>query len=167
MGIGIEVPPSSNVANDPGHTFIYLQDGSGNVVSMLSFGPGTPIGATNKGQFEGGNLPGNAHWPLGGSASTWTFAITPQQLAAGEKAISDFKAHVPNYTPNMQCTSGALSIATKMGVSLPSGVGSITAREYGHTFYSGTVANPYTLNQQMTARFGPGKVVNTSVFPAP
>jgi RHS repeat-associated protein len=170
LGIGIEVPASSavqggvlNVAMDPGHTFLYLADASG-IVSVLSFGPGESIGVTNKSQFLAGNLPGNAAWPLSGNANTWSIAVTPKQLATGVAAIGAFKAQVPNYAPNMQCTSAVLSITAQMGVALPSGVGPVVAREYGVTAWSGNVANPYTLNQQMTATVGPPAVVNTSVF---
>ena len=97
-----------DVAQDPGHTFIYLVDASG-TAAMLSFGPGQPIGVTNKSQLLNGQLPGNAAWPLAGSANTWAIAVSQQQLSAGLAAIGAFKAQVPNYTPQMQCTSAALS----------------------------------------------------------
>jgi hypothetical protein len=77
FGIGVEAPADSavtngvlNVAKDTGHTFAYIKDANGNVVAMLSFGPGQPIGASNKGEFKSGDLPGNAHWPLSGNANT-------------------------------------------------------------------------------------------------
>jgi hypothetical protein len=174
LGIGIEVPDQSavngdvlNVAKDPGHTFVYVKDASGNIISMLSFGPGEPIGMSNKNIFKDGNLPGNAQWPLSGSASTWEIPITSKQMTTATKGIADFKASNSNYTPSMQCTSAALSIASKAGVNLPSGVGPVIARAYGVTAYSGSVANPYHLNRQMTAARGAPSVVNTSRFPAP
>jgi hypothetical protein len=174
LGIGIEVPKSSavrgnvlNVAEDSGHTFVYLRDQTSKVVSILSFGPGQQIGASNKDQFKNGNLPGDAHWSLSGSASTWESTITGPQLTVGKQAITDFKAHVPNYTPHVQCTTAALSIAKKVGLTLPSGVGPVVAEAFGRTFFRGNIANPYHLNQQMTAMYGPANVVSTSTFPAP
>jgi len=44
--------------------------------------------------------------------------------------IDAFKANPPNYTPTFQCTSAAVSMAAKIGVSLPSGVGPTKARKY-------------------------------------
>jgi hypothetical protein len=97
------------------------------------------------------------------------------QLNTASQAISQFKQNVPNYTTQMQCTSAALSIAAKAGVSLPRGVGPVAAREsrtvaghqIGVTLWKGNVANPYTLNQQMTAAHGAPTVVNASSFPIP
>jgi len=120
IGIGVEVPSAAAVQDgvldvhvDPGHTFVYFRDTPGTVVSILSFGP--PIGGisrSNKDPFLNGQLPGNAHWPLSGALSTWERDITSAQLAQGEQAIANFKAHVPHYTPTFQCTSAALSIGT-------------------------------------------------------
>jgi RHS repeat-associated protein len=173
LGIGIEPPDPSaikdgvlNVAVDPGHTFVYLKQ-LGSVTSILSYGPGEPIGTSNKSQFLKGTLKGNAHWPLSGSANTWKFPITAAQMNTAKQAITVFKSNVPNYTPQFQCAAGALSIAAKADVSLPSGVGPVIAREYGITFWSGNVANPYHLNQQMTAAHGAPVVVNTNSFPTP
>jgi hypothetical protein len=78
------------------------------------------------------------------------------------KAIADFKAHVPNYTITFQCATAALSIAQKVGLTLPSGIGPVTAP--GH---NQNVANPYHLSQQMTKRFGPPQVVGASAFTPP
>jgi len=173
LGIGIEVPSPSavrnnvlNVAVDAGHVFVYLKDSSGKVVSILSFGPSKNV-AFNQQLFKSGGLPGNAHWKLTGSANTWESTITLPQLTAGEDAITDFKAHVPNYTVDMQCTTAALSIAQKVGLTLPDGVGPVIAREMGTTYFSGQMANPYHLNQQMTQMYKSPQVVNTSTFPAP
>jgi hypothetical protein len=82
-------------------------------------------------------------------------------------AIAAFKGHVPNYTPNVQCTSVALSIAAKAGVNLPNGVGPVTAKAYGLTFYNSNVANPYHLNKQMITAHGAPTVVNANGFPTP
>jgi RHS repeat-associated protein len=173
LGIGIEVPASSavnnnvlNVANDPGHAFVYLKDSTGKVVSMLSFGPGQWI-LDNKDLFQTGGLAGNAHWSLTGSANTWESNITSAQLTTGIKAIADFKSNVPNFTPSFQCAAAALSIVQKVGLTLPNGVGPVVANKFGKTYFSGNVANPYHLNQQMTKQFGPPQVVKTSTFPAP
>ena len=181
LGIGIEpIDPAAvqnnvlNVAVDTGHTFVYIRN-LGVVTTMLSFGPGSQIGPNNIVQFLRGNLPGNAHWPLTGSTNTWEFPISTGQMNTAKQAISDFKAHVPNYTTTMQCTSAALSIATTAGVSLPSGVGPVIAREsrtwrghtVGVTLWHGDVANPYHLNKQMTEAQGAPTVVDTGTFPAP
>lgn len=163
-----------NVAVDPGHAFVYIKS-LGQVTSILSFGPGSPIGPSNIVQFLRGSLSGNAHWPLGGSANTWEFSIDKEHTDAAKKAISDFKDHVPNYTITSQCTSAALSVAAKAGLNLPSGVGPVIAREsrvvrgheIGVTLWSGNVANPYHLNQQMTEKYGSPTVVDTGTFPAP
>jgi len=181
LGIGIEpVDPSAvhnnvlNVAIDPGHAFVYIKN-LGQVTSILSFGPGAQIGPSNIVQFLRGGLAGNAHWPLGGSANTWEFPIDKEHTDAAKKAISDFKQNVPNYTITSQCTSAALTVAAKAGLSLPSGVGPVIAREsrvvrgheIGVTLWSGNVANPYHLNQQMIQSYGSPTVVNTGTFPAP
>ena len=169
LGIGIEVPAASavqgnvlDVAADPGHTFVYVADSSG--LTMLSFGPGQPIGVMNKTQFQSGNLPGNPSWPLSGNANVWTFPLTSEQLAAAKAAIDAFVAKVPNYTPTTQCTSAALSIAKATGLALPNGLGPVKAESYGVSVWSGNVANPFALNQQLTTAFGPPTVVNTSQF---
>jgi len=81
--------------------------------------------------------------------------------------MQDIKDHVPNYTPTSQCTSVALSVAAKSGVSLPNGVGPVIARSYHYTAYKGDAVNPYHLNKQMTAAHGPPTVVNASSFPTP
>ncbi len=174
LGIGIEPPAQSavnnnvvNVAADPGHTFVYVRNASGTIISILSFGPGESIGAMNKGAFQNGDLPGNIHWPLTGNANTWEISISSSQMKTAVDAISTFKAHPPNYSPTSQCTSAALSVASKTKVSLPNGIGPVVAREYGRTWYSGNIANPYHLNQQMTSAHGAPTVVNTSHFAAP
>jgi len=173
LGIGLEVPEKSavkdnvlNVAQDPGHAVVYLKDSTRKVVSILSFGPGQLI-LDNVELFINGGLRGDAHWPLTGSVSTWESTITSQQLATGKQAIADFKAHVPNYTPEFQCTTAALSIAKKVGLNLPSGVGPVIAKKFGRTYFRGDVSNPYHLSQQMTAMYGPPEVVNASAFPNP
>ena len=94
--------------------------------------------------------------------STWESTITSEQYATGMKAIAEFKGHVPNYTIAFQCTTAALSIAQKVGLTLPSGVGPITAQ--GH---NQNVANPYHLSQQMTKQYGPPQVVGESEFAPP
>jgi len=174
LGIGIEVPAQAAVENnvldvsvDSGHTFAYVRNASGEVVSILSFGPGEPIGTSNKGEFQAGNLSGNAHWPLQGNATTWEFSITATQMTAALRAMDAVRENVPNYTPTRQCTSAALSIATAAGVNLPRGIGPVRATALGVTVWSGRAANPYHLNQQMHARYGPPRVVNTSIFPTP
>ncbi len=173
LGIGIEIPKPDavtknvlNVARDPGHTFVYLKDVSSTVVSILSFGPGMSI-PDNKIMFQSGNMPGTGHYPLEGNASTWETFISDGQLKTGEQDINNVKASPPNYTEAFNCTSGALSIASKIGITLPNGVGPVIARKFGYTAFSGNEANPYTLNQQMTAAYGSGRVVSTSAFPAP
>jgi RHS repeat-associated protein len=174
IGIGIEVPADSAVSNntlnaaaDPGHTFVYFRDASGTITALLSFGPGEPIGATNKQRFTNGDIPGNANWPLGGNANTWEFRISSAQMNAGVQAIAQFRQNVPNYTPTRQCTSAAVTIAKRAGVNLPTGVGPVIARAYGRTLYRANTPNPYHLNRQMTARYGAPTVVNTSVFTFP
>lgn len=112
-------------------------------------------------------MPGNAHWKLQGSVNTWESYITLPQLTAGEQAITDFKANVPNYTTDFQCTTAALSIAKKAGLTLPDGVGPVIAEELGQVAFSGSIPNPYHLNKQMTALFGPPQVVSASSFPSP
>jgi hypothetical protein len=173
LGIAIEVPEPSAVQNDvlnaaidPGHTFVYIKE-RGKVVSLLSFGPGTPIGATNKNQFLNGTLPGNPHWPLQGNANTWEFFLTVLEAEEAKKEITRIKTQVPNYTPTNQCTSVSLSVAAKTRVKLPDGIGRVIARAYGYTPYNNRVENPYHLNQQMTAMFGKPTVVNTNTFPSP
>jgi RHS repeat-associated protein len=168
LGIGIEVPANSAVHNnvldvtdDPGHAFVYLRDSSGKVISTLSFGPGAWI-AGNLTAFLNGQLAGNANWPVNGSVSTWESNITSEQLKIGIKAIADFKANVPNYSMSSQCTTAALSIAQKVGLTLPSGVGPVTA--LGH---NQNVANPYHLSQQMRSQFGPPQMVGSSEFEPP
>jgi RHS repeat-associated protein len=174
LGVGVEVPKPkalhNNVFNplvDYGHTFLYLKDDYGAIVSVFSFGPVEPAPPNEFDLFKTGNLPGNGHWDLKGNANTWSFPISEKQLSAGESDISAFKASPPNYTPIFQCTSAAVSMAAEIGVPLPSGVGPTTARKYHHTFYSKPVANPYHLNQQMTVEDGTPTVVNTSSFPPP
>ena len=168
LGIGIEVPANSAVQNntldvtkDPGHAFVYLKDSSGHISSTLSFGPGDWIQG-NLTAFQNGQLPGRADWPITGSVSTWESTITSAQFATGTKAIADFKGNVPNYTMAFNCTTGALSIAQKAGLTLPSGVGPVTA--LGH---NQNVANPYHLSQQMRSQFGPPQIVGASVFAPP
>jgi hypothetical protein len=174
FGVGIETPDSSavtngvlNVAKDPGHTFGYIKDAAGNIVGILSFGPGEPIGATNKGEFKSGDLPGNSHWNLSGNVSTWETPITNGQMAAGMSYIAGFKANTPNYTPGLQCTTATLGLASAMSVNLPSGVGPVIARSYGITAFSSNVANPYQLGRDMTRAFGPPLVVPSGIFPRP
>ena len=148
---------------DSGHAFVYLKDSSGKVVAILSFGPGGNI-TLNFRAFLNNQLPGDAHWRLQGDAHTWESNLTNDQLAAGEKAITDFKGNVPKYTADFNCATAALSIATKVGLTLPSGVGPAYAGGFGGKV---NVANPYNLHQQMTERFGPPEVVSTSTFPKP
>jgi hypothetical protein len=171
LGVGIEVQvPSAfqnnvlNVYEDPGHAFVYIRE-SGRITAILSFGPGERIGAGNKRIFQNGNLRGNAHWPLSGMANTWEFPISSQQMNDAKQAMADFRAHVPNYTPHEQCTTAALSIAARAGVSLPSGVGPVIA--INPRLFSDNLANPYHLNQQMTQRYGAPTVVDTNSFPPP
>jgi RHS repeat-associated protein len=173
LGIGIEPPDSPavkkdvlNLAVDPGHVFVYLRNSSNKIISILSFGPGESV-ADNRDVFRKGTLPGNAHWRLYGTANTWESTITSPQLAAAQNAITDFKAHAPNYTIDVQCTTASLSIAKKAGLNLPDGVGHVIVRKWGFTPFDGDVANPYHLNKQMTALYGPPEVVSTSIFPAP
>jgi hypothetical protein len=155
------------VAIDTGHSFAYLRE-SGTVTSILSFGPGAEITGDNVGAFLSGTLPGDAHWRLHGSVNTWEFPITSQQMSAGKQAIDRFKSHVPNYTVQMQCTSAALFIAAAAGVSLPTGAGTVIYRNSnGPTLYTGVMANPYQLNQQMTGTYGAPHVVSYSTFPSP
>jgi RHS repeat-associated protein len=175
FGIGIEVPDQSAVNNnvldvsaDPGHAFAYIKNASGTIVSILSFGPGEQIGASNKNDFKAGKLSGDAHWQLSGNVSTWEFNITAPQMTAGLQAMTNTKTHVPNYTPSVQCTSVALSIGAKAGVNLPNGIGPVTAKAYGiMTIYNGNAANPYHLNKQMIAAHGAPTVVNSNIFPTP
>ena len=178
FGIGIEAPDASavskdgvlNVAKDTGHTFAYIKDENGKIVGMISFGPGQPIDpgpGGNKDVFKSGNLPGNAHWPLSGNVNTWETSITAAQMKTGLAAMADFKANTPNYTPGFQCTSAALSVASKMGLSLPSGVSQVIARAWGVTVFNQNVANPYGLGRDMTSRYGSPMVVPSSSFPIP
>ena len=44
---------------------------------------------------------------------------TAPQLTTGKDAIADFKAHVPNYTMDMNCATAALFITRKVGLTLP------------------------------------------------
>ena len=150
-----------DVTQDPGHAFVYLRDSSGKIVSILSFGPGAWI-AANLPSFQNGTLPGNANWPIKGSVSTWESSISPEQFAAGVKAIADFKKNVPNYTITFQCTTASLSIAQRIGLTLPNGMGPVTA--LGH---NQSVANPYHLSQQMMKQFGPPQMVGASEFAPP
>jgi RHS repeat-associated protein len=173
LGIGIEVPSSLavwhnvlNVAIDPGHTFVYLKDPSGSVVSILSFGPALRI-RDNKSLFEAGDLPGTGSYRLEGDASTWESFISPGQLSAAEQDITNVKGDPPEYTESFNCTSAALSIPAKVGVNLPNGVGPVMAYVPKKMNWSGNEANPYTLNNQMTAAYGSGQVVSTSTFPTP
>jgi RHS repeat-associated protein len=173
IGIGIEPPKAEavrqnvlNVTVDQGHTFVYFKDTLGTVVSLLSFGPDPPIGDWKTTmQFLIGGLHGDAHWQLGGWANTWEFPVTSKQLSDGEQAIDAFKAHAPNYTPEMQCTSAALSIASKIGVVLPDGVGPVVVSwKWPHvTRY---FPNPYALGRQMTF-FDQPRRVDTDDFPNP
>jgi RHS repeat-associated protein len=174
LGVGIELPAPKAVHNnvfnpavDYGHTFLYLKGDYGDILSIFSFGPIDPAPPHELSHFLAGTLPGNGHWHLDPVANTWSFPISEDQLFNGVIDIDAFKANPPNYTPTFQCTSAAVSMAAKIGVSLPSGVGPTKARKYLHTFYNGQVANPYHLNQQMTSEFGPPTVVNTNTFPNP
>jgi RHS repeat-associated protein len=173
LGIGIEVPVGSavkdgvlNVATDPGHVFVFLKDSTGKVVAMLSFGPDAPP-ADNKTPFKNGDLPGNVHWKLEGEVSVWQSNISSKQLTAGMQLIADFKVDKPHYTIELQCTTASLSIAKKVGLTLPNGVGPIIARRGPIQIYSGNVANPYQLSQQMRAQFGTPETVRASSFPVP
>lgn len=178
IGIGIEEPNASAVNNgvldaskDPGHTFVYLKNKSGEITSLLSFGPSESIGVSNGTRFKVGNLPGDAHWPLSGTVKAWEIPVSTKQANAIMKAITEFKASPPHYTPTMQCTSAALSIASKAGITLPSGVGPVkaTTEIRGHTFtvWSGNVANPFHLSQQMTNSHGPPTLLDSTRFPIP
>ena len=86
----------------------------------------------------------------------------PAQFKTAASAIADFKANVPNYTATFQCTTAALSIAQKAGLTLPNGIGPITAQ--GHNL---NISNPYHLSQQMTKQFGPPQQVKASEFAPP
>ena len=174
FGVGIETPNSSavsngilNVAADPGHTFAYIKNEKGQIIAILSFGPGQPIGASNKNQFKSGTLPGNAHWPIFGNISTWEIPITKEQMKMGIKLIADFKENPPNYTPSLQCTTATLSIASKIGVNLPSGIGPVVAKAYGISLFSENVPNPYQLAKDMAKTFGDPIVVSARSFPPP
>jgi RHS repeat-associated protein len=178
LGIGIEEPKPSavtngvlNVADDPGHTFVYLMRANGKFDSMLSFGPGAQI-TWNKDLFRSGMLPGNVHWPLKGLASTWESYITSDQLNSGSQAIANFKAQRPRYTPTFNCTFAALSIAKGIGLTLPDGVGPVeaiddlgTRHDLGDNQFTRRIANPYQLTVEMKQQFGPPSVVNTGIFP--
>jgi RHS repeat-associated protein len=173
LGIGIEVPDKKainnnvfNVAIDSGHVFVYFRDSTNKVVSILSFGPGAFV-LDNKDLFTSGGLPGNAHWHLTGQADTFESKITSPQLEKGKQLIADFQAHVPNYSPQFECTSASLSIARQVGLTLPDGVGPVIAVKFGKTYFSGNASNPYHLDQQMKSLFGPPQVVDTSTFPKP
>jgi hypothetical protein len=139
----------------------------GVVTDILSFGPGQQIGRSNKNVFIQGNLAGNAHWPIGDTVSAWEFKINAKQKNDVKQAIANFKNHVPNYTPTMQCTSAALQVAATARLGLPSGVGPVIAEKYFYTAYKANVANPYHLSQQMRAAYGPPQVMSPSAFPVP
>ena len=166
LGIGVQVPISRAVifnrldpSVDPGHTFVYLKDASNTVVSIMSFGPTYNV-MFNPSLFDQGKFPGTGRHRLeDANANTWETYISPQQLSAGEQDISNFKASPPYYTKSFNCTTAAVSMAAQIGVNLPNGVGSVWG--------AGNVANPYTLNQQMTATYGSGQVVSMSTFPRP
>ena len=170
LGIGIEAPNKKavskdglNVAVDTGHTFVYIKDAKGNIVSIHSFGPAKPIGS-NKTDFKEGKVGGNPKWPLQGLVNTWEFDITSEQFDAGVKAESDFKKNPPNYTSTCQCTSTSVTAAAAAGVNLPDGIGHVKAQSYGYSAFSGNLANPYHLNQQMEAAYGAPTVVNSSII---
>jgi hypothetical protein len=166
LGIGIEVPKPEAVkfnrldpSVDPGHTFVYLKDASNTVVSIMSFGPTGNV-AWYPRLFSSGKMPGTGKYHLDPvNANTWESYISPGQLTAGEQEISSFKASPPYYTETFNCTTAAVSMAAQIGVNLPNGVGPVWG--------VGNVANPYTLNQQMTTAYGTGQVVNMSTFPSP
>jgi RHS repeat-associated protein len=172
LGIGIEPPKRGAVINgvlhpeiDAGHTFVYLTDITGKIASKLSFGPKGGISPFNNSlsQFYAGTLPGDANWTITGSINTWESNILLPQLTHGEQLIDDFKKHVPNYTSTNQCTSVSLDIASKVGLSLPDGVGPVLGAGGSETSV-GNVANPYTLNRQMTQSYGPPQVRPASYF---
>ena len=178
IGIGVEVPgPDAvhgnvlNLAVDTGHTIVYLKDASGTVVKDLSFGPGDGgIRRSNVVQFLHGNLPGNAHWQISGSLSTWEDGITPGELGAGKQAIDNFKQPVPNYTMTFNCTSAALSITAALGKNLPGGIGPVVYAPavhgvWGPSLHSDTVPNPYALSVQMTSAYGSPGIAPASSFP--
>lgn len=157
-----------NLVLDAGHTFVYLRDANDNITSQseLSFGPGASI-PDNFNQFMNGNLPGNAHWPLKGAISTWESNISQNQYQLGVSNIAQFKADVPNYTPQFNCTTAALSIATKVGVNLPNGIGPAFGFLPFTGSWSGNVPNPWNLNQEMTSAYGPAQIRTASDFPTP
>jgi hypothetical protein len=96
---------SLDASKDPGHTFVYLKDDKGNLAQVSSFGPDHEMQTTSdEKNFVEGSKPGDPKWPVGGQVNTWEWNITPGQLSTGVKAINDFQAHPPNYSPDCQCT---------------------------------------------------------------
>ena len=141
-----------NVAEDPGHTWLVLDDGRGNETKW-SFGPITAIGIFNKNAFLNGNLPGNAEFSTVNDtvdvSKTWELDDTHCRKA--KDVIEEKKALFPYYTPSYQCTSSSLDILNSIPVdpTPPSGVGHVIARVAMRTFWEGDVANPYHLAIQL------------------
>jgi len=184
FGIGIEVPSSSAVSNgvlnaspigggDPGHTFEYVRDPSGAIVSLMSFGPAGRIRtAEDFTAFQNGQTPGTAKHPLSGNISTWETSISPSQAKLAIQINSWLKSNPPNYTKNAQCTGIALMVGRLIGVNLPSGIGPVVIRVpdtrflglTNKTIWSGNVPNPYHLSRQMTQLYGPPQIRNSGDF---
>lgn len=167
FGIGIELPKANATASgvldlnvDTGHTFAYAKDATGRVSSIISFGPGTPIGFSNKRQFLKGNLPGNTSWPLHGDVHTFEWYITPEQYMHGEQWRYDYFNNPPNYSPDSQCTSVAVEAGNAYGVPLPDGVSPVSS--YG---IKKDYPNPYGLYEQLKKKKTPNIIPATS-FPS-
>jgi hypothetical protein len=180
FGIGIEVPSASAVQDgvlnvnpagggDPGHTFEYIRDPDGKIVSLMSFGPeGRIRTAADLIAFQKGEIAGKANYPISGSINTWETNISDAQAKLAININASLRSSPPNYTPDIQCTGLALKVAKQIGVNLPSGIGPVVLKDGGMIFnttlWSGCVTNPYHLNQQMIQAYGPPQVRNASDF---
>lgn len=158
-----------DLGSDTGHVFSYIKDPSGKIVSMVSFGPSPAITSASLAfEFKAGNLSGTANWALvpGGKSSTWESPINFSQMNAGISIMNGIHANTPNYTMTTQCTSLALSIGAKIGLTLPKGEGPVGFAVGGYFPTTRIMSNPYSLSQELTSRFGPPMVVPNSSFPA-
>ncbi|OQA34733.1 MAG: hypothetical protein BWY56_01849 [Acidobacteria bacterium ADurb.Bin340] len=184
FGIGIEVPTDSAVSNgvlnaspigggDPGHTFEYVRDPDGKIVSLMSFGPAGRIRTAEEfTAFQNGQTAGTAKYPVSGTISTWETNISDAQAKQAIQINASLRSSPPNYTKDIQCTGLALNVAQRIGVNLPSGVGPVVIRVpdarflgvVNKTVWSGSVANPYHLSRQMTQMFGPPHVRTADDF---
>ena len=140
-------------------------DDNGKVTNVLSVGPASRIGPTNKNRFLNGTLGAVSDWSITGQIYAYEWNIPSKQYASCMGILDEAKKNPGNYSPENQCTSAAISAAKQCGVNVPSGVSPVQVPPIPLIFkgYSNNLPNPYGLQQQLNKTMTP-KIVPDSTF---